>query len=34
VRTSLAQTAHWWAAGSGVRFVADVAVGETWADAH
>src|SRR5581483_332402 len=34
VQTALAQTAHWWAAGSGVRFVADVAVGETWADAH
>jgi DNA polymerase-1 len=34
VRTSLAQTAHWWAAGSGVRFVADVATGDNWADAH
>lgn len=34
VRTSLAQTAHWWAAGSGVRFVADVATGASWADAH
>ena len=34
VRTSLAQTAHWWAAGSGVRFVADIATGATWADAH
>jgi DNA polymerase-1 len=34
VRTSLAQTARWWAAGSGVRFVADVSVGESWADAH
>ena len=34
VRTSLAQTAHWWAAGSGVRFVADIAVGESWAAAH
>jgi len=34
VRTALAQTAHWWAAGSGVRFVADIATGATWADAH
>ncbi len=34
VRASLAQTARWWAAGSGVRFVADIAVGESWADAH
>ena len=34
VRDSLAQTAHWWAAGSGVRFVADIAVGASWADAH
>ena len=34
VRASLAQTAHWWAAGSGVRFVVDVAAGATWADAH
>ena len=34
VRASLAQTAHWWAAGSGVRFVAEVAIGETWAEAH
>jgi len=34
VRTSLAQTAHWWAAGSGVRFVVDIAVGASWAAAH
>jgi DNA polymerase-1 len=34
MRTALAQTARWWAAGSGVRFVADVAVGASWADAH
>jgi DNA polymerase-1 len=34
MQTSLAQTAHWWAAGSGVRFVVDVAVGESWAEAH
>ncbi|MBV9096867.1 MAG: DNA polymerase I, partial [Frankiaceae bacterium] len=34
VRNALAQTAHWWAAGSGVRFVADIAVGASWADAH
>jgi DNA polymerase-1 len=34
VRTSLAQTAHWWASGSGVRFVVDVAVGQSWAEAH
>jgi DNA polymerase-1 len=31
---SLAATARWWAAGSGVRFVAEVTVGESWADAH
>jgi DNA polymerase-1 len=34
VESSLAETAAWWAAGSGVRFVADITVGETWADAH
>ena len=34
VRTALAQTAHWWAAGSGVRFVADISTGASWADAH
>lgn len=32
--TSLDRTASWWAAGSGVRFVAEVATGSTWADAH
>ena len=31
---ALAATAHWWAAGSPVRFVAEVAVGASWADAH
>ena len=31
---ALAATAHWWAAGSAVRFVAEVAVGASWADAH
>ena len=30
---SLAGTAHWWAAGSSVRFVADVCVVQSWADA-
>jgi DNA polymerase-1 len=34
VNSSLARTAHWWAAGSSVRFVADVSVGGSWADAH
>jgi DNA polymerase I len=34
IRTALARTAHWWAAGSGVRFVAEVAVGDSWAGAH
>lgn len=34
VRTALAATAHWWAAGSGVKFVADVTVGGSWAAAH
>jgi DNA polymerase-1 len=34
VRTALEATARWWAAGSGVRFVADVSVGESWAEAH
>jgi len=32
--TALASTASWWAAGSGVRFVVEVATGATWADAH
>ncbi|MBC7373984.1 MAG: DNA polymerase I, partial [Frankiales bacterium] len=31
---ALAATAHWWAAGSAVRFVAEVAVGASWADAR
>ena len=31
---ALAATAHWWAAGSPVRFVAEVGVGESWAEAH
>ena len=30
---ALAATAHWWAAGSAVRFVADVSVVRSWADA-
>jgi DNA polymerase-1 len=32
--TALEATARWWAAGSGVRFVADVSVGDSWAAAH
>jgi DNA polymerase-1 len=31
---ALAASARWWAAGSGVRFVADVTVADSWADAH
>ncbi len=31
---ALASTASWWAAGSGVRFVADVRIGTSWADTH
>jgi DNA polymerase-1 len=31
---TLRSTASWWAAGSGVRFVADVSVAPTWAAAH
>jgi DNA polymerase-1 len=31
---ALTRTAGWWAAGSGVRFVADVTTGDSWADAH
>ena len=31
---SLAATAHWWAAGSPVRFVAEVAAGPSWAEAR
>ena len=34
VKHALDATAHWWAAGSGVRFVADVSVGDSWAAAH
>jgi DNA polymerase I len=34
VKTSLDATAHWWAAGSGVRFVADVSIADSWAAAH
>nr|WP_196791231.1 DNA polymerase [Motilibacter aurantiacus] len=34
VRSMLEATAGWWAAGSGVRFVADVSVGHSWAEAH
>ena len=32
--SALQQTAHWWAAGSPVRFVADVGVGASWLTAH
>lgn len=31
---SLERTAAWWAAGSGVRFVAEMGIAESWADAH
>lgn len=34
VQRALDATAGWWAAGSGVRFVADVNTGETWSAAH
>jgi DNA polymerase-1 len=34
LRSALAGTASWWAAGSAVRFVAEVAVGGSWAAAH
>lgn len=34
VRHALDATAHWWASGSGVRFVADVSVAASWAAAH
>ena len=34
VRHALDATAHWWASGSGVRFVADVSVADSWAAAH
>ena len=32
--SALDATSRWWAAGSGVRFVADVTVADNWADAH
>ncbi|MFL6138703.1 MAG: DNA polymerase [Frankiaceae bacterium] len=32
--SALESTARWWAAGSAVRFVADVTTGASWADAH
>jgi DNA polymerase-1 len=31
---SLDSTARWWAAGSAVRFVAEIGIGASWADAH
>jgi DNA polymerase-1 len=31
---SLERTAQWWAAGSGVRFVAEVTTGTSWAETH
>jgi DNA polymerase I len=34
LHTALAATASWWAAGSTVRFVAEVATGDSWAAAH
>jgi len=34
LHAALVATSRWWAAGSGVRFVADVAAGGSWADAH
>ena len=34
LRDALDRTAAWWAAGSGVRFVADVGIGASWQDAH
>ena len=34
LRSALEATAAWWAAGSGVRFVADVAVATDWAATH
>jgi DNA polymerase I len=34
LRSALASTSSWWAAGSGVRFVVEVAAGPTWAAAH
>ncbi|HEY5031156.1 MAG TPA: DNA polymerase, partial [Actinomycetes bacterium] len=32
--STLAATAYWWAAGSPVRFVVEVATGTSWAEAH
>jgi DNA polymerase-1 len=32
--TALQSTARWWAAGSPVRFVADVTIAPSWAEAH
>ena len=32
--TALESTVHWWAAGSGVRFLAEVTTGPSWADTH
>jgi DNA polymerase-1 len=34
LQTSLIATTRWWAAGSGVRFVAEIATGPDWASAH
>jgi DNA polymerase-1 len=34
LRAALNRTARWWAAGSAVRFVAQVATGQSWAEAH
>jgi DNA polymerase-1 len=34
LHSSLAATARWWAAGSDVRFVAEVSSGASWAEAH
>jgi DNA polymerase-1 len=34
LHAALAATARWWAAGSGVRFVAEASAGGSWAEAH
>jgi DNA polymerase-1 len=34
LHTSLAATARWWAAGSAVRFVAEISSAQSWAEAH
>jgi DNA polymerase-1 len=34
LRSALTATSRWWAAGSAVRFVADVTVAPSWAEAH